>query len=166
MSQNTNPSREGKWESAVKDACTIAGELGWDENDPAGSIQRLIDFHVAVATDPRTNGGFALTPVIEPAAAKDVIAERSRQIHAEGWTPERDDHYQHGELVAAAATYALCTDPKQLKLEGNQVWTWGPEFWKPTTYRRNLVKAGALILAEIERIDRTQPPAVPMDADF
>jgi hypothetical protein len=28
------------------------------------------------------------------------------------------------------------------------------EWWKPTNRRRDLVKAGALILAEIERLDR------------
>ncbi|AFQ48272.1 hypothetical protein [Burkholderia cepacia] len=32
--------------------------------------------------------------------------------------------------------------------------TWEPSWSKPTTPRRNLVKAGALILAELERLDR------------
>jgi len=34
------------------------------------------------------------------------------------------------------------------------VWPWGGFTWKPTTPRRDLVKAAALILAEIERLDR------------
>ena len=32
-------------------------------------------------------------------------------------------------------------------------------WFKPTTPRRDLVKAGALIIAEIERLDRATPPA-------
>lgn len=35
-----------------------------------------------------------------------------------------------------------------------QYWPFNQEWWKPTTARHNLVKAGALIAAEIERIDR------------
>ncbi|TIM14496.1 MAG: hypothetical protein E5Y67_12520 [Mesorhizobium sp.] len=33
-------------------------------------------------------------------------------------------------------------------------WPWDASWWKPTARRRDLVKAGALIAAEIERIDR------------
>ena len=92
----------------------------------------------------------ALTP-----AARDVLAERARQVSAEGWTPERDDQYTDCQLAAAAASYAVCgKDPKALKLMGVTAWPWRDYWWKPETYRRNLEKAGALILAEIERIDR------------
>lgn len=49
----------------MKDACTVAGELGWNEDDPKGSIERLIAFHVAVAIDPKVNGGFSLQPVVQ-----------------------------------------------------------------------------------------------------
>lgn len=91
----------------------------------------------------------ALTP-----AARDVLAERQRQISAEGWAPQRDDQYSDCELAAAAATYVLCTEPAQLKLHGLTVWPWRDYWWKPGKYRRNLEKAGALILAEMERLDR------------
>ena len=92
----------------------------------------------------------ALTP-----AARDVLAERARQVSVEGWTPERDDQYTDCQLAAAAASYAVCgKDPKALKLMGVTAWPWRGYWWKPETYRRNLEKAGALILAEIERIDR------------
>jgi hypothetical protein len=33
-------------------------------------------------------------------------------------------------------------------------WPWSQDWWKPTNPRRDLVKAGALIAAEIERLDR------------
>jgi hypothetical protein len=32
-------------------------------------------------------------------ALLDVIAERQRQVSAEGWTPEHDDQYEHGQLL-------------------------------------------------------------------
>lgn len=34
------------------------------------------------------------------------------------------------------------------------IWPWDEHWWKSTTRRRDLVKAGALVAAEIERIDR------------
>jgi hypothetical protein len=86
-------------------------------------------------------------------AARDVLAERRRQIEAEGWTPEHDDEHSVGELAKAAACYALVSagfNPDATIT----VWPWHRLWWKPSDKRRNLVKAGALILAEIERLDR------------
>lgn len=93
---------------------------------------------------------------IEPlsAACSDVIAERDRQKDVEGWTAEHDDKYTGCELAAAAATYAVCVRPDQLKVCGVTAWPWPYHWWKPGAYRRNLVKAAALLIAEIERIDR------------
>lgn len=42
----------------------------------------------------------------QTAAARDVLAERQRQINVEGWTPEHDDQYTAGDMAAAAACYA------------------------------------------------------------
>lgn len=89
-------------------------------------------------------------------AARDVLAERQRQIEAEGWTPEHDDEHGHGEMAVAASCYAEEGPPPY---GGGYMhiptrWPWSPDWWKPGSYRRNLVKAGALILAEIERLDR------------
>lgn len=63
------------WEEAVKDACTVAGEMGWKEDDPRGSLRALIDFHVQIATDPAVNGGLSLQPV---AARVPVAPEDNR----------------------------------------------------------------------------------------
>ncbi|MGE4334695.1 MAG: hypothetical protein AB7E55_01800 [Pigmentiphaga sp.] len=107
---------------------------------------------------PALAAGDALT-----AAARDVLAERQRQISVEGWEPERDDTYQHGELAHAAASYAQCagmqgeraTTENAFKTPFVENWPWSEAWWKPSADpRRNLVKAGALILAEIERLDR------------
>lgn len=102
------------------------------------------------------------------AAARDVMAERARQIAVEGWTEGHDDDHQRGELATAAACYALHVAGKceMTPAYGNQdrggpwvpeLWPWALKWWKPKDGRRDLVRAGALILAEIERLDRAQP---------
>lgn len=103
-------------------------------------------------------------------AASDVIAERARQQRVEGWTPEHDDQHASGELCTAAASYvAHASVIARLQAEGMapdrleqlsaearvpQTWPWAKEWWKPGSARRDLVKAAALLLAEIERLDR------------
>ena len=87
-----------------------------------------------------------------PAAATDVLAERQRQITSEGWTPEHDDAYQNSELADAAACYAIHAHNQGFSTPAH--WPWNPEWWKQSGPRRDMVKAGALIIAEIERIDR------------
>jgi len=86
-------------------------------------------------------------------AVLDVAAERRRQIEAEGWTSEHDDEHSVGELAKAAACYALVSAGFNPDATIN-VWPWHRLWWKPSDNRRNLVKSGALILAEIERLDR------------
>lgn len=94
-------------------------------------------------------------------AAQDVLAERRRQVEAEGWDAWHDDKYTKGELSDAAASYALNAGVGMRGLRP-MFWPWDRDWWKPTTPRRDLVKAAALILAEIERLDREatkpQPP--------
>lgn len=88
-----------------------------------------------------------------PVAAQDVLTERERQKTIENYTPEHDDQHSGNALVAAAICYAQ--DSRQWFPGSWDIrWPWDVEHWKPTTKRRNLVKAGALLLAEIERIDR------------
>lgn len=95
-----------------------------------------------------------------PQAWLDVQAERRRQITAEGWTPEHDDEHADGQMAQAAGCYALHaggigTDwPDGLQNGAALFWPWDRDSWKPTTPRRDLVKACALALAEIERLDR------------
>lgn len=85
-------------------------------------------------------------------ALLDVIAERQRQRAVEGWTSEHDDAYQNSELADAAACYAIHAHNQGFSTPAH--WPWSPDWWKQSGARRDLVKAGALILAEIERIDR------------
>lgn len=85
---------------------------------------------------------------LSPAAA-DVLAERRRQVTVKRWTPEHDDTYIGCELAAAAISYI---EP----MEAENYWPadWHDDSFRPSGYRRNLVKATALLLAELERVDR------------
>lgn len=91
---------------------------------------------------------------VESQALRDVTAERQRQQSTKGYSTQQDDTYIGGELAAAAISYI---EP----MEAESYWPadWHDDSFKPSDYRRNLVKAGALILAEIERIDRQRQSA-------
>src|SRR4051812_8092071 len=98
-------------------------------------------------------------------AAQDVIAERERQQSVEGWTLQRDDNFTHGEIAGAAACYlmhGLKIRNEDLRARvGHMVrdmFPWAAHWWKPKDHRIDLVRAGALILAEIERLDRLPQP--------
>lgn len=95
----------------------------------------------------------------------EVMGERARQLFVEGYAPERDDSYTRNELALAAAAYlvngtaanvvkTIVTGDEYRNIPSCWPRDWNPEHFKPTNRRRDLVKAGALILAEIERIDR------------
>jgi len=84
----------------------------------------------------------------------DINTERERQIRVEGWTPAHDDQHDSGELAAAAGFYAMRTVPRFKNLSIMEFWPWDSSWFKPTNQRRDLIKAAALIVAEIERLDR------------
>lgn len=77
-----------------------------------------------------------------------IAAERKRQIDQEGWTPEHDDAHTDGALAHAAAVYA--SD----RVDISDVWPWPDEQPKIKDEVANLVRAGALIAAEIDRLQR------------
>lgn len=89
-------------------------------------------------------------------AAKDVLTERARQQVDKGWTPEHDDEHDMYELARAAACYALMAAGYSNGHEIiQQLWPF-PDGWpKPHPTRRgDLVTGAALMLADIERLDR------------
>ena len=110
-------------------------------------------------------------------AEVDVLAERRRQREVEGWTDEHDDAHRPGQLAAAGATYAYFASLSDEDREyhgrapyrgglfsvvrylwpsypGEAYGGWSWNWWKPKDRRRDLIRAGALVLAEIERLDR------------
>lgn len=96
----------------------------------------------------------ALRPVIA-----EIAAERQRQMSVEGWTPEHDDEHPRGTLATAAACYALNAAGELWALRKGDIpryWPWHAEWWKPKDKRRDLIRAAALIVAEIERLDRAR----------
>ncbi len=106
-------------------------------------------------------------PRAEPSRGVEFIAtERRRQVEQEGWTAEHDDQWDRGELIEAARSYAqhaesFYTSETEVSFAGlrrgelPRDWPWEPQWWKPSNEPiRDLVKAGALIAAEIDRLLR------------
>lgn len=113
----------------------------------------------------------------------EIVEERVRQRTKEGWTLAHDDEHIDGSLASAAACYAREDPPMRKQIESEDqsggrgdcpVWrdveywvprwwphSWHPRWWKPKDHRRNLIRAGALIVAEIERLDRAAAKAAP-----
>jgi len=87
-------------------------------------------------------------------AIDDIATERKRQIEVEGWSPAHDDEHDEGQMTNAAVCYAMGRTRFGDAYGPEYLWPWDEKWWKPESYRRNLVKAGALIAAEIERLDR------------
>lgn len=88
----------------------------------------------------------------------EIIAdERKRQVEKENWTPEHDNAHWDQALPLAAAAYAVPSSFYIVDQHGREsMWPWDDEYWKPTPNERikELAKAGALIAAEIDRIQR------------
>ena len=92
-----------------------------------------------------------------------IAAERKRQIEIEGWDAENDSRHNKNQLARAAACYAL--DERSRRLETRlglklfkRLWPYDLLWWKPTPENRirELEKAGALIAAEIDRLQRIE----------
>lgn len=79
-----------------------------------------------------------------------IAAERRRQVESEGWTPEHDDEHDTEEMAFAAACYVTAGEGEPPPA----IWPWDWKWWKPKGRVRNLIRAGALIVAEIERLQR------------
>jgi hypothetical protein len=89
-----------------------------------------------------------------------ISAERKRQVKEEGYSLEHDDGHDAGELAKAAIAYAI---PNRSAEQAVTWWPWkdGPvvnhNVHNPRGRQsriRELVKAGALIAAEIDRLQR------------
>lgn len=93
-----------------------------------------------------------------------IAAERRRQVEQEGWTSTHDDKHDAGELALGAACYALESAGRgsvEYRLGNGGLncnvdalglyWPWDSKDWKPGEPIRDLVKAGALIAAELDR---------------
>lgn len=91
-----------------------------------------------------------------------IARERRRQIEEEGYSTGRDSKYTGNQLAYAAICYILPDEARHLKFNEDGLktliqilWPWGSKWWKPTPEDRikELSKAGALIAAEIDRLN-------------
>lgn len=104
-----------------------------------------------------------------------IAEERQRQISEEGWTPEHDDHHADGELADATSCYALTRGRTsynagvRIEIFRSSRWPFS-SFWKPRKHEgfytpeeriKELVKAGALVAAEIDRFQRLRMKEAP-----
>lgn len=150
--------------SSAPPAREDAQPVAWRMVGPDGGLigMRSEPYHGGFERMMKADVGCVVQPLyIHPApdtlrvAISDIAAERQRQVVAEGRSPKGDDGYSDAELAKAAAAYTLSAcgfSPDAAR----EMWprSWSAHWWKPTTARRDLVKAGALIVAEIERLDR------------
>ena len=94
--------------------------------------------------------------------AKQIVQERQRHEWDEGWTDEHDDQHMKGEMALAAACYARHAAKVPFKPDIDAYrgtpppddWPWDAKWWKPKNPLRDLVRAGALIAADYDRIER------------
>jgi hypothetical protein len=93
-----------------------------------------------------------------------IAEERQRQIEVEGFTSQHDDKHSNGELANAAAVYAIDPMGGDASNMVQTLWPWDKSWLKiscnentednPVGRIRDLQKAGALIAAEIDRLQR------------
>lgn len=116
-------------------------------------------------------------PLSTDQIAGELIKERQRQITEKGYAPSHDDMHRDGSLALAAACYATPIPLYKFQVNDGPAYSFNDPFpwwdgdgrqWKPLNKltpngqleygdrRRMLVKAGALIIAEIERLDRVE----------
>jgi hypothetical protein len=96
------------------------------------------------------------TPTETASGVELIAAERRRQVEAEGWTSDHDDEHTAGEMADAAALYIARVQYGQ---HGDHLFAWKTPAhgWikEDPDKVRMLVKAGALIAAEIDRLQRS-----------
>lgn len=118
----------------------------------------------ALSQPPAREAGMPVKGPEEAWAA--VYTERHRQISDEGWTPEHDDEHTDGSLLTVAVLYLWHDTDKAARLHFNGIpygWPWAHKWWKPRDRRSNLVRAGALCVAEHDRRVRARMLTAPAD---
>ena len=99
---------------------------------------------------------------------EEIVAERQWQMAK--WGNAHDDEHDTGTIARAGSVYAGVAanqiEDAALGIEGEPLdqmqppdaWPWEHESFNPQDIRRNLIRAAALIVAEVERLDRRGGP--------
>lgn len=105
-----------------------------------------------------------LTGVTATTGAYMIAVERERQVKDEGYNAEHDQVHEPMTLARAAVSYILCNDERKRKIAKTTYWPWEDKYYKPRDMKRNLVRAGALVAAAIDRLlAEDVQPAEPCD---
>jgi deoxycytidylate deaminase len=144
--------------SKLAKAAGIAGF--WLYHDQGWRRYDISEFHALSLAAPAASSGAAPQ---ERDGVSLIAAERRRQVEAEGWTPEHDDTHLEGEMIEGARGYLSAAFLAERGRSWNgpppPLWPWNQSWWKPSDDPiRNLVRAGALIAAEIDRLKRVAAP--------
>lgn len=137
--------------------------------EPAGPISYV---GVEAATQEMAEAAWNKREMGTQKVLVELFKERVKQILHDHYDFEHDAKHSPGYLARAGAAYALLAEPqKELTIAdcggavkrivrvfqedlAEQLWPWDDDSFKPKDPRRNLVRAAALIIAEIERMDR------------
>ncbi len=141
----------------VNAQCDAMEDIVVELHNHAQLLLQVARHHLEMVREMENSAGVAL-----------IAAERERQVSKEGWTAEHDALEDGGGLALAAACYAMPEKDREMHGSGvyhayhgtdpeykvPKLWPWEPSWFKPspTDRVRELVKAGALIAAEIDRI--------------
>lgn len=132
---------------------------------PDGGLQ--IEFYDGKPLAPMKLYGAPAQGIALAAGVRAIADERQRQVHSEGFSAENDADYKAGVLANAALAY-LQVAAMDLAAGGRThiatetppaCWPWHRLWWKPQDTRRDLVRAGALIAAQLDAIDRQRDAA-------
>lgn len=169
LRSNVTCTQNAGWSNQMYPFVAILNEAGYEQE---GATEAQMQEHLACY------GGAGRTPTLldhtpAPESMLEWLRDRglkddhpmsgSVQIHAERWRQEKeegfdeanDDAYTEGELVRAAIAFAVNEQPgTELQDVGLAAWPWSTKWWKSYGPIRNLVRAGALIAAEIDRLQR------------
>ena len=122
--------------------------------------------------DPGTRNGYrrAVEGLAQQGAVTEIEYERLKQVK-KGYNADHDDKYTDAQLVAMAMAYAVLGVMQQTRPDAAMVlhgyppvteFTWpSPDIaWRPeSTPEQNLIKAAALLAAEIDRLFRKAAPS-------
>lgn len=95
--------------------------------------------------------------------AERIAAERRRQVEEEGWSAEHDDGHLYADLAVAAAVLACDWTDAEVRdpLGRTQGEAWPAQLMRRHGFNRirQLEIAGALLAAEIDRLQRVRDTA-------
>ncbi len=80
-----------------------------------------------------------------------ISEERAKQINKYGYTLYHDANYNNKQLLLAALSYLKTAVGGEEAQMLN--WPWEDKYFKDEGYVENLKKAGALIAAELDRLN-------------